>query len=136
MINDILYIILGAGLMFAGSKSSENQPSWMLNIWGLVLVLRGIGFFHAGIPSWSFLPFGMISAMVFFKGSRGLLKPMFFLCAVLILTMPVISYGNVAMGSVSSLLMLVVFGGGFVVLMQPKENKQSYTTSYIAQSNA
>lgn len=119
MINDILYIILGAGLLLAGSKSSENQPSWMLNIWGLVLVLRGIGFLHAGIASWSFLPFGMISAMIFFKGSSGFMKPMFFICAALILVLPVISYGNVAMGSVSSLLMLVVFGGGFVVLAQP-----------------
>ena len=132
MINELAYIILGGALLTLGYRIKESSPAWIMNIWGLIMVLRGMGFLPHVVPSWSFLPFVVIG-MIFFKASSGWMKPIFFISAALVFTMPVLGEGSVAMGSFSGLLVLVILGGGFVSLSSHKrENpKQSYVPGYV-----
>ena len=67
MINDLAFIVVGGALLAFSIRTKEDSPMWLMSIWGMVLVLRGIGFLHYAVPTWSFLPFIMIMAMIFFK---------------------------------------------------------------------
>lgn len=122
MINDVAYILGGAGLLLIGSRIEEDSPSWLMNIWGLVLVLRGIGFFHYAVPDSSFLPFAMVGSVVLFRVSSGYIKPFFLISALLILTMHALTYGTVASANFQMLLiLLVVVGAVVVILKKPME---------------
>ena len=117
MVNEVAYIFIGAFLWTIGYRVKDESPKWIINIWGLVAVLTGIGFFAPFAKNHSFIPMAMISCMVFFKGSNGFLKPVFFLGGISFLVYPTLS----AFGGLSVNPLLVLFTIISLVLIGMKQ---------------
>jgi len=137
---EIPYVLGGIALLAVGSKANDDSPAWIINIWGLVVILRGIGFFQEFIPNYSLAPAAMIASMVFFKGSKGAIQPVFFLSGILLFIYPVLNrYGELALTPevilfiLLGLVLLAIKLNAFKVTAQPTVRKLQAVASLPVQ---
>ena len=125
MINDAAYVLLGAGLLLFGSRMSEKSAGWIINIFGLILILSGIGVLPYAVPNNSFLPFAIMGSMVFFRGSSDFIKPIFGMSALVLFSMPYLTYGDVFSSEIIAIVVLMAIAAGAYVLITGRVQEQA-----------
>ncbi len=116
MVYETLYVISGAGLLVFSSRVKEDSPSWIMNIWGLVLILAGIGFFRDFVQTYSLLPFFMMCGIITSRVAGGWMKPILFLSSIFLFVFPALSYGDMFFSSLRYILIAVIVLGGVYVV--------------------